>query len=222
MESLSDPTAGELSIGSSPALAEGIVLAVTERLSRQYPRLVFHVATGGAIELAAGLRERRLDLAFMRPSGLSVEEDLMSENLFEDRLVAVTGMQNRLLRHRKITLADLVNESWTWPSPYGFFGSQVVEAFRKSGIEAPRAVVYTNAINMRIGLAAAGRYLAIVPACVLKSPNMPASIKVLPVELPGTQEHVAIVTLKNRTLSPPAQLFIDCARETAKALAKRK
>jgi hypothetical protein len=28
-----------------------------------------------------------------------------------------------------------------------------------------------------------------------------------------------IVTLKNRTLSPVAQLFIDCAREVAKPLA---
>jgi hypothetical protein len=31
-----------------------------------------------------------------------------------------------------------------------------------------------------------------------------------------------IVTLKNRTLSPVAQLFIDCAREVAKPLAKTK
>jgi hypothetical protein len=31
-----------------------------------------------------------------------------------------------------------------------------------------------------------------------------------------------IVTLKNRTLSPVAQVFIDCAREVAKPLAKRK
>jgi hypothetical protein len=31
-----------------------------------------------------------------------------------------------------------------------------------------------------------------------------------------------IVTLKNRTLSPVAQLFIDCARELTKPLAKRK
>ena len=31
---------------------------------------------------------------------------------------------------------------------------------------------------------------------------------------------VGIMTLKNRTISPVAQLFIDCAREVAKPLAK--
>jgi len=33
---------------------------------------------------------------------------------------------------------------------------------------------------------------------------------------------IGTVTLKNRTLSPAAQLFIDAAREVAKPLAKRK
>jgi hypothetical protein len=33
---------------------------------------------------------------------------------------------------------------------------------------------------------------------------------------------IGIVTLKNRTLSPVAQLFIEHAREVAKPLAKRK
>jgi len=33
---------------------------------------------------------------------------------------------------------------------------------------------------------------------------------------------VGIMTVKNRTLSPVAKLFIECAREVAKPLRKRK
>ena len=47
-------------------------------------------------------------------------------------------------------------------------------------------------------------------------------LKVLPVELPMDRVPVGIVTLKNRTLSPVAKLFIEHAREVAKPLAKRK
>jgi len=36
------------------------------------------------------------------------------------------------------------------------------------------------------------------------------------VNLPTTVRPLAIVTLKNRTLSPVAELFAACARETAK------
>jgi hypothetical protein len=42
----------------------------------------------------------------------------------------------------------------------------------------------------------------------------------LPVKLPDVQRRVAILTLKNRTLSPLAELFIKTAREVAKRLAR--
>jgi DNA-binding transcriptional LysR family regulator len=45
------------------------------------------------------------------------------------------------------------------------------------------------------------------------------AVKVLPINLPTTRRPIGIVTLKNRTLSPVAQLFIDCAHEVAKPLA---
>jgi hypothetical protein len=39
------------------------------------------------------------------------------------------------------------------------------------------------------------------------------AIKALPIDLPTTRRPIAVVTLKNRTVSPVAQVFIDCARE---------
>ena len=44
-------------------------------------------------------------------------------------------------------------------------------------------------------------------------------LKVLPVELSIPISSTSVVTLKDRTLSPVAQLFIDCAREVTKPLA---
>src|SRR3954449_10082390 len=62
IEFLSNPEAGELRLGSTPAMSEGIVLAVIEKLSRQYPRVVFHVAPGGLLALHDDLRARRIEL----------------------------------------------------------------------------------------------------------------------------------------------------------------
>jgi hypothetical protein len=56
----------------------------------------------------------------------------------------------------------------------------------------------------------------------LSFPAQRPEIKVLPVQLPMARLPNGSVTLKNRTLSPVAQLFIDCAREIAKPLARRK
>ena len=46
------------------------------------------------------------------------------------------------------------------------------------------------------------------------------ALKELPIDL-SVQSPVAIVTLRNRTLSPVVQLFIQCAREVAQALPGR-
>src|SRR2546428_10092 len=43
IEFLANPTTGELRIGSSVAIATGIVSAVVDRLTRKYPGIVFHL-----------------------------------------------------------------------------------------------------------------------------------------------------------------------------------
>jgi len=65
-----------------------------------------------------------------------------------------------------------------------------------------------------------GRYLAIVPSSIMRFPGKPSSIKALPVELPTTRRQIGIITLRNRALSPLAHIFIECARDIARRLAK--
>jgi DNA-binding transcriptional LysR family regulator len=220
IEFLNDPTAGELRIGTSPTLSEGIVLEILKRLSRQYPRIVIQIVLGGTLELFDELRERRIDLGFARMPGRVPPEDMDQEVLFEDPLVVVAGIRNRWARRRKIELGELVNELWTWSSPGTMFDSLVINAFRANGLRPPRATIYAEATNMKIKLAETGRFLAVVPASAMKYPAVRGSIKVLPIKLSTTYQPSGLITLKHRILSPPAQLFIQCAREVAKPLTK--
>jgi len=219
---LADPEAGELRIGSSAAQAEGIVLAVIDRLSRRYPRVVFHVVQGGTLAQYDELRERRVELGVVRLFGTATADDVEEEVLFEEPMLVVAGTENPWAHRRKIKLAELVGEPWACPSAGTMMNSLLIETFRASGLEPPRATVYIDAPNMRIRLAATGRFLAVIPAGFLGSPAKHAAIKTLPVELPATHGPIGIIRLKNRTLSPLAELFIECAREVAKPLAKKK
>jgi DNA-binding transcriptional LysR family regulator len=219
---LANPEVGELRIGSSASLSEGIVLAAINQLSRKHPRVVFQLVAGGALALRDALRERRIELGLARLSKNSTEEDLDAEILFEEPLVVVAATDNPWARRRKIKLAELVNEPWTWSSPGTMFDALVVDAFRASDVEPPRAAVYAEAISMRMRLAATGPFLAVVPASMVRFYAEHASIKLLPVELPMTQRSIGIITLRNRTLSPLAQLFIDCARQIAKPLSGKR
>ena len=222
IEFLTDPAAGEVRIGSNPFLAASFVSAVVDRLSRRYPRIVFHLVVATPEALLKELSERNVDLLIARRIGLFAIGQLGFEFLFDDPFVVAAGAQSPWVRRRRIKLAELVNESWVLPPPASAFGLVVMEAFRASGLDYPRTTVVTFSPEVRIRLLATGRFVAIFPASALRLPTRHPEIKILPVELPTARVPIAIVTLKNRTLSPAARLFIEHAREFAKPLAKGK
>jgi DNA-binding transcriptional LysR family regulator len=69
-------------------------------------------------------------------------------------------------------------------------------------------------------LLSTGRFLTILPAALLHFSAKRLGLKILPVDLPYKPRPVGIVTLKNRTLSPVAQLFVQSARKIVKPFAK--
>jgi DNA-binding transcriptional LysR family regulator len=97
-----------------------------------------------------------------------------------------------------------------------------MDTFRASGLDYPRVSVVTDCPHMRISLLATGRFITIFPASAFRFLAKRSELKILPVELPTARRPNGIVTLKNRAPSPVARLFIDCAREVAKPLAKQK
>jgi DNA-binding transcriptional LysR family regulator len=222
LEFLADPTAGEVRIGSNPYLVTSFVSAVIDRLSRRYPRIVFHVAAILAEAQHRELSERHVDLFIARRPGTFADERMDFEVLFDDSNVVVAGAHNPWARRRQIALAQLVNEPWTLPPPDGVIGSAIMEAFRRSGLDYPRTTVVTYFAHLRLSLLATGRFLTIHPASLLTFPTTPLNLKVLPVELPLAREPIGILTLKNRTLSPVAKLFIETCREVAKPMARKK
>jgi DNA-binding transcriptional LysR family regulator len=222
IEFLTDPAAGEVRIGGNPLLVASFVSAVIDRLSRRYPRIVYHlvVVQTEPKALFSELSERNVDLLITRQFGQIVDGQLGYEFLFKDSFVVAAGAQSPWARRRRIELAELVNESWVLPPPESAIGSVFVDAFRTSGLDYPRTTVVTFSPEVRIRLLATGRFLAIFPASALRLPTRHPEIKILPVELPTARVPIAVVTLKSRTLSPVAQLFIEAAREVAKPLAK--
>jgi DNA-binding transcriptional LysR family regulator len=221
IEFLADPTAGELRIGCAESLAAGPVLAVIERLTRRHPRIVFHVLTAAGPPLYHDLMERNVELAIPFVTGAEAA-NMVVENLFHDCFVVVAASQSPWANRRKIELAELANEAWTLLPSDSIASAVTVAAFRARGIEPPRTTIVTPSLNLRNKLLATGRFLTVLPRFALLLPGKHPSPKALPVEFPNAPRTVAILTLRNRTLSPLAQLFIETLRAIVKPLANRR
>jgi DNA-binding transcriptional LysR family regulator len=219
LDFLADPTVGELRIGSQEVMAAGLLPAIVDRFSRQYPRIALTVTQAVfATAQYRELRERNIDLLLGRIYPPFAEDDLEFEILFDDQPVVVAGRQSRLARARRLELAELVGEQWILPPANSLPGASLAEVFHAAGVEMPRAPLSTFSVHLGFQLVATGRFVGITQRSVLRFGGRNWPIKILPVKLPTLPRPVAIMRLKNRTLSPVAQIFIDCAKIVSRAM----
>jgi DNA-binding transcriptional LysR family regulator len=217
IEFLTDPTAGEVRIASPETFASGVLPAAIARLSRRYPRIIVTVVQADTTSLDFHeLRDRKIDLALARLDEASLPDDLHTEILFDDTHRVVAGSRSRWARRRKIALAELRNEAWVLP-PTQILNALITEAFRNQGLEPPRARVGASSILLRNHLLATGRFLTVLPSSVLRYYAKQWSLKALPVDLNVKSRSIAMVTLKNRMVSPVVQLFMQHLRDVSNA-----
>jgi DNA-binding transcriptional LysR family regulator len=222
IEFLADPSAGELRIGCVESIASTILPLVIQRFSEQCPRVVLHVhrLIATDVELLE-LRERSLDVVLVRSFTPLVDkdDDLHVENLLDDYLVVVAGKHSRWAHRSNINLAELVNEPWILTPPDSANNIILTDAFRACGLTMPKAFLTTFCFDLRADLVAAGPYVAAFAHSIVRLHMKLSSLIVLPIDLPARPWPVAVVTLKNRTLNPVAQLFVDHLRAFATSIA---
>ena len=184
--------------------------------------MTFQLMTAGTDALYRELRERNVDLLIARRLSSTADERECFEFLFDDPYVVVAAAHHPWARRRRIELAELVGGSWVLPPPESPPGLIAKEAFRAGGIDYPRVTVVATTPEVRTSLLQTGRFLTIFSTSALRFPTRRSELKVLPVGLPLACASIGVVTLKTRTLSPVAEIFIEHAREVAKQAAAKK
>ena len=84
----------------------------------------------------------------------------------------------------------------------------------------PVPAVSTYSMHVRNRLLETGRYLALIWYWRLRLNPHPKEFKALPVDLGIPSRQVAVVKLKNRTLSPVVEVFVEHAKKLAISLTR--
>ncbi len=207
IEFLADPRAGELRIGLSEVPAGGIVPIAIDRLTLKFPKMTVLTRQGANDAILGHLRERRSEVILVRPP--SSADDLDIFPLFHERLIVVAGVGNSLCRARKLDLSQLLDASWIQSYAEISPGGPTFDAFNAEGLPMPRCTVVSDSLNLRFGLLNTGRFITMIPGSVLQYGPIRAEIKILPIKPLQWRAPTTIATLKGRTLSPLAKLFIE-------------
>jgi DNA-binding transcriptional LysR family regulator len=209
LEFLSDPAAGHLRIGCDEPLSTWLFPVLIDRLARRYPRLTYEIVIADPKTLRErDLHGRNIEVAIMRTQDSDRDEGLDTKILYRDRLWVVAGARSAWAKRRKLELTDLV-------------GALVVEAFRQSGLPLPKRSVTVGSAQFTSNLLAKGRFLGVHGTTFLRFLPPSVRLKRLPVNFPVPETAISLVALKDRTLSPVAQLFVEWTHDFTKSLASK-
>ena len=112
------------------------------------------------------------------------------------------------------------NERWCLPPSDSVAGHRCVEAFRANGLDVPAKTVIAISVHLQLGLLATERFFTMFPGSLMQFGASRLSIMGLPIALPVRALPIGILTLKGRTISPAASLFIEAVRSVASSFAR--
>jgi DNA-binding transcriptional LysR family regulator len=209
MDILSGPKVGELRIAANEVALSGVVGTVINRLYARYPGIVFEIVpaythSAQIHELERGSVE--LVIGQMAPS--AADRHLDASELFQEELVVVAGSGHRCAHRSTIELAELMDEPWAFSPLNSVSGRSMEQAFRANGLELPRIMVVSSSMQLLRRLVMDNEFLALFPRSVVQFTQ---GVCVLPVTVKALWQPIGILTVKHRTLSPIAKLFIECA-----------
>ncbi len=222
IEFMADPTVGEVRMGCSEAIVATLLPQVIERFSSEHPGVVLHVAQMNPVtHEIRELSKRNVDLMVGRMAVPFEEDDVNAEILFEEPLIIVAGAQSQWTRRRKIEMTDLIDEKWILYPAHQTVSLAIERAFHAQGLDPPRAKVLTFSMQLHHLLLMAGDYLSVLPLSIVQAFNAKRlTVKPL-INLSAQARPVAMFTLKNRTLSPVVEQFMECVRTVSKSMVSR-
>jgi len=220
IEYLSTAGAGDIWIGCAEPMLHGFVPAVIQRLAKHHPKIIVHAKVASSAENEfEELRERKLDLMIGPRTPAQVDNDLSVEKLFDERFTVVTGSDNPWARRRKVTLAELMKESWIFGEPGNATQTSISAVFLSKGLGLPPVSTYTTSMSLRLALLVSGKYISCIPASTYHYGAQGRPLKALPVDM-ELKVPMSLFTLKNRSLRSVVQIFIEQARLVAAEIAE--
>ncbi len=205
---------GRLRVGMiNSAPFHPLIPGVIREFRRRHPQLALTLDEGPTPDLAAAVREERMDIAFVRPL-LGDARGLTVETLLDEPMVVALPSQHPLAKRARVPLLALSIE------PFVLFprtvGAGLHDAIIRSCLEAgfsPRVVQETSQVTSIVNLVAAGLGVSIVPGSMAQVHTDGVTYR--PIRKPAPSARLSLV-YRAGVAPPHLARFIALTRESAR------
>jgi DNA-binding transcriptional LysR family regulator len=220
LEAIAALESGRVRVGTYSSVGATLVVQAIAAFRKRHPGVEITVLEAGRDRLIEHVRAGDLDLAavFDFPAlGIRVDEGLECRHLLDERHDLLLHPEHRLTRKKKITMADLREEDWLFPTlgPDSPTQKLFAAACSAAGYE-PRIVFRVNDCEMFQALVAAGVGVGFLPRLALHPVHPGVVIKQV-ADAPGRR--ILAVALPGMR-SPASETFLGLLEHYAAAYPK--
>jgi DNA-binding transcriptional LysR family regulator len=218
MEGLKRGIDGTVHLGAVMAAVPRLIAEALASLNQQHPTLRVSLLTDTSDGLLAELHSGRLDVVVGRPISKRDHDTLTWEPLLDERPTIVVGVNNPLLRQRRLTLVELAQESWVLQPSATPMRRAVEAAFTTAQLELPRQAVATVSMLATASLLAQTGMIGVVPDSIASYFIALGTLAELPVKLPVGLEPCGLITVADRPIDTATECLMATLRGTAHSL----
>lgn len=201
--------AGELRVGFLASAAMALLPTIVPPWRTVARAATLQIVEGTTRDHLAGVRDRRLDVAFIRPP--EPDDDLVIDVVWHEPVVAVIPAVAPLATRKSLRLRDLRDEPFvlfprdTAPQ----FHDHIVERCREAGF-TPKIMHECSAMQTVVAAVAAGLGVSLVPQSISNIALPGVAYRPLDVDV---HAHIAMITTTENP-RPLVSAFTDSVRRT--------
>ncbi len=207
--------AGHIRVGTSPGYGPFVSLAA-EALLIESPMVNLKIETNVFATLATGLHNGTLDVIVQSqaPAGADITEI----PLFDEEYVVYVSANHRLAQHKKLRLADLVNERWAMSGVNNPALQRLTRVFRAAGLPAPVIGLEAADLQVRQHLVAKSELITFGSKEIARHATNRHPVVALQVKDLKYPRHVRLFHRSEAYLPPVAWRFIEILKATGKKI----
>jgi len=211
--SIANGARGELHVGYAPSLTARILPPTLRAFQAELPNVRVRLHDFSTEEMLAGLREGKLQIAFVVRLPPAMLRGLQFEELARDALCLALAPKHPLARRRTVTLAEAAREPLItynrkdYPDAYELLTAMFARIKSK-----PRIAEEHDSVSSLIAAVESGAGVAVAPQSLICTAG--PRLKLIPFS-PVPEPVVIGATWVKAGLSPAAERFLKCAKESA-------
>lgn len=206
---------GLLRVGFTPTAAYRLVPAAVGDYRASHPEVELSMVEADTGRLRALLVQDRLDVAVLRYSQDSQDDNLHLEPIDNEPLVVALSVQHEWVSRRSIPIADLTTQPLIGfaHQTSAYFHLLLASLFASNGL-VPHYVM-ESVLPTLLGLVQAGIGAAVVPASV--SELRPGGVKYLPLKARHTVSSTLYLAYRQDTTNPAVPALCDALKRAGTA-----